>query len=234
MTERPTSQGRKENRLPPAQHGAGTISLAPGGQLLYLDVVHEPAPRLRPTAVARLGRRLDRLLSEEEVSAGVIFEGTKARNTAVLAALTNSAALSNDVERTYRTEIVDHIDDRDTSTVDDAEGLFHFINVFSVAPGRSEHMIEYFTHTIPAVRVQPGYVSTNLIVNTSGTRAVNIGQYRTRKEFIAIFRQKSVLRAFSAGPSYKVMRRALGVLPAIPRLRLYGEPVVTRGTSDAP
>lgn len=199
------------------------LVMSPSGRPLLLDVVHEPAKRLRPTAAARLEARLRRLLQAGEVAEGVVFEGTEGRNCALLGTLTGEPS-SLDASSRWRTEIVDHRDGSAYSVVNREDGLFHFINVFHIAPGRREQMIEYFAHTIPAVRVQPGYVSTNLVVNDSGTRAANVGQYERREDFVAIFRQPAVLRAFAAGTTYKVMPTVLGVLPRLPRLRLYGTP----------
>ena len=63
-------------------------------------------------------------------------------------------------------------------------------------------MIDHSTHTIPAAQVQPDYIATHLLMNADGTLAVNIGQYDTREDFLAIFRQCLVTAAFQEGPSY--------------------------------
>lgn len=199
------------------------LALDPAGDSLFLDVVHEPAKRLRPTTEQRQTRRLRGMLSSGALRNAALLLGTELRNSALLGAIGTGHGIGAD--RTYRTEVVDRLDDLTASPVDATGEVFHFVNEFTVAPGRREQMIEYFLHTIPAVRVQPGYISTNLIVNETGTRAVNIGQYETREDFVAIFRQRSVIQAFAAGPSYKVMHQPLGFLPAIPRLRLYGTPI---------
>jgi hypothetical protein len=224
FSEPEIEQPQRQRTVPiQAEGGAPGVVLEPGGVRLHLDVVHEPAKRLRPTSASRLEARLRRMLDRREAEAGAVFEGAGGRNCVLLAAIPATSP-SADPDLTYHTEVVDHRHGDPRSVVDREGGLFHFVNVFQVASGRRDQMIEYFEHTIPAVRVQPGYVSTNLIVNESGTRAVNIGQYERREDFLAIFRQVPVLRAFAAGPSYKVMPAVLGLLPRLPRLRLYGVP----------
>lgn len=210
-----------------------SLQFALGQDDIHLSVEREPARRLQATVTSRMQHRLDRLIALEELTAGCVFTGTKGRNVALLGQLSGRGGLASDSARRYTLEVVDHIDGTETMLIDPASDTFHFINVFHVAPGRRDQMIDYFTHTIPAVQVQPGYIATNLLMNADGTRAVNIGQYDTREDFLAIFRQRMVITAFQEGPSYKVMPTIAGLFPRLPRLRLYGSPTPIQGEPSA-
>jgi hypothetical protein len=72
----------------------------------------------------------------------------------------------------------------------------------------------FFEHTIRIVRVQPGYVSTNLLVSLDDRHAANIGQFKTRQDFLAMTRRPRVLMAFAQQFRRQIVRRP-------PRLRQY-------------
>lgn len=74
--------------------------------------------------------------------------------------------------------------------------------------------MHYFQRLIPIVRVQPGYVSANLLMSLDGRHAVNIGQFQTRQDFQAIFRKPRVAAGFAQG----ILR---SIVPGPPRLRQY-------------
>lgn len=218
--------------VPPPSTNA-TLEFALLQDDLHLSIEREPARRLRATVTSRMQQRLDRLIALGDLTAGCVFTGTKGRNVALLGQLGAREDLAADSARRFTLEVVDHIAGAETMLIDPASPMFHFINVFQVAPGRRDQMVDYFVHTIPAVRAQPGYIATNLLMNADGTRAVNIGQYDTREDFLAIFRQREVIAAFREGPSYKVMPTIAGLFPHLPRLRLYGTPTPVQGQAAA-
>jgi hypothetical protein len=65
-------------------------------------------------------------------------------------------------------------------------------------------------------------VSTNLLVSLDARHAVNIGQFKTRHDFLAMLRQPRVLMAFAQAFRRRVTQSVLGIIPKPPRLRQYG------------
>ncbi len=159
------------------------------------------------------------------VTAAAVLRGSRGKDVAVLtrpATPEPGAGPAVIPDNTLHTvETVDHITGRGFSVIERDSELFHFVNVFKVAPGKRNRMIEYFGHTIPYVRQQPGYVATNLLVSLDGRQAINVGQYESRADFLAIFRQPEVIGAFARGFPKRIMRPIFGWIPEPPRLRLY-------------
>lgn len=115
----------------------------------------------------------------------------------------------------YQVALVDHISGRSASLLTLSDGLFHFINVFRLTPSKRDTFVHYFERLTHLVRVQPGYVSANLLISLDGSHAANIGQFQTRQDFLqAIFRTPRVTMGFAQG----ILRR---IVPEPPRLRQY-------------
>jgi len=115
----------------------------------------------------------------------------------------------------YRIVLVDHITGQKASRLALEDGLFHFINVFRLTPCKRDDFVHYFQRLTHLVRVQPGYVSANLLMSLDGRHAANIGQFQTRQDFLqAIFRKPRVTMGFAQG----ILRR---IVPGPPRLRQY-------------
>lgn len=115
----------------------------------------------------------------------------------------------------YQIVLVDHISDQKASRLALSDGLFHFINVFGLTPSKRDDFLHYFERLTHLVRVQPGYVSANLLISLDGCHAANIGQFQTRQDFLqAIFRTPRVTMGFAQG----ILRR---LVPRPPRLRQY-------------
>jgi heme-degrading monooxygenase HmoA len=115
----------------------------------------------------------------------------------------------------YQIVLVDHITGHSASRLALSDGLFHFINVFRLTPNKRDAFVHYFEHLTHLVRVQPGYVSANLLLSLDGCHAANIGQFQTRQDFVqAIFRTPRVTMGFAQG----MLRR---LVPEPPRLRQY-------------
>jgi quinol monooxygenase YgiN len=114
----------------------------------------------------------------------------------------------------YQIALVDHITGQQASRLAMEDGLFHFINVFRLTPSKRDDFLHYFQRLTRIVRVQPGYVSANLLISLDARHAVNIGQFTTRQDFQAIFRKPRVITGFTQG----VLRR---IVPRPPRLRQY-------------
>jgi heme-degrading monooxygenase HmoA len=126
----------------------------------------------------------------------------------------------------YHVVLVDHVTGQRASRLELSDGLFHFINVFRLTPSKRDEFLHYFQHLTHLIRVQPGYVSANLLMSLDGYHAVNIGQFQTRQDFLqAIFRKPRVTMGFAQG----ILRR---IVPGPPRLRQYD--LVTVSLSHAP
>lgn len=114
----------------------------------------------------------------------------------------------------YQIVLVDHITGHPASCLDMEDGFFHFVNVFRLTPGKREDFVRYFEYLTHLVRVQPGYVSANLLISLDGCHAANIGQFQTRQDFQTIFRKPRVMMGFAQGI-------LLRIVPEPPRLRQY-------------
>jgi heme-degrading monooxygenase HmoA len=219
--------------LKPDTDASEALRFPLGSEEVFLWVEPEPARRLRASATDRMEARIRDGVRRRDLTAGTVFTGSRAASVAGVAAIDRTAAARIEPRRRFTLQVVDTADGGDSMVIDPRQGLFHFINVFTIAPDRQDQIVDYFRHTIPAVRKQPGYVATNLLVNAAGTHAVNLGQYERREDFVAIFRQSEVIRAFSQANSFRVLPRIAHLLPVLPRLRLYGVPSPIIGPSVA-
>jgi hypothetical protein len=194
-----------------------------------LDVFQVTRPHQQPALVAAMADRVRSDLRDGRIGSGAVLCGHSGKDVATVAVTTTLARSGGDRPDLYTVEIVDRLSGEKQSVIEQGSPLFHFVNVFQVASGRRGAMIDYFAHTIPYVRKQPGYVATNLLVSLDGRLAVNIGQYRTRKHFLAIFRQPDVIASFALGYPKRIMAPVAGVIPRPPRLRLYDLALVADG-----
>ena len=97
----------------------------------------------------------------------------------------------------YQLALQHHVTGQTTSRLTPDDGLFHFINVFRLAAGRSKDFLDYFQHAIPLVSASPGFASTNVFISLDERHAVNLVQFQTRQDFRAIFRRPRILLTFS-------------------------------------
>ena len=114
----------------------------------------------------------------------------------------------------YQIAVVDHITGQRTSQLALEDELFHFINVFPLRPGKRAAFLDFVARTLPIVRAQPGYISTNMLISLDERHAVNMGQFRTREHWLAMSRRPRVLLAFSQGLRRRIIKR-------LPRFRVY-------------
>jgi quinol monooxygenase YgiN len=163
-------------------------------------------------------------LVNREVHAGVITSGAVLRATGLrgkgmreLAIVTELAPGAPDHNR-YSVEIVDHVDGSDHSIIERGSPVFTYINVFAVSPGKRARMADHFARTVPHLRKQRGYVSTNVIVSADGRRVVNIGQYETRGDYLATFRRPEVIAGLAGIPGR--LKVGTGGVSRPPRIRL--------------
>lgn len=207
--------------------GAARLELTQNGACpVRLHVFQVAARQQQPSLLADAVRGMERDWVSRGIRGGAVLRGLGGKDVASIAVLSTPVP-SEPGDQTapppdlHTVEIVDRLTGERTSLIEENSRLFHFMNVFQVAPGKRDAMIKYFAHTIPYVRRQPGYVSTNLIVSLDGRQAVNVGQYETRRDFLAIFRQPDVIGAFARGFPQRLSPPLLGLLPRAPRLRLY-------------
>jgi heme-degrading monooxygenase HmoA len=210
-----------------------TLTLAPGNGLTGLSVYQVDQPHqttLVQTAEATAGHA--------ETDAGMqgcaIFRAIGKGDVAVFTQWldqssyeqTESTLLKPPKQDLYQIVLVDHITGQKASHLALSDGLFHFINVFRLTPSKRDAFVYYFEHLSSLVRVQPGYVSANLLISLDGCHAANIGQFQTRQDFLqAIFRTPRVTMGFAQG----ILRR---IVPEPPRLRQYD--LVTVSLFQAP
>lgn len=114
----------------------------------------------------------------------------------------------------YQVALLHHVTGQTTSRLAPDDGFFHFINVFHLAPGRCKDFVDYFQRSIPLVSASPGFVSTNVLISLDERHAANIGQFHTRQDFQAIFRNPRILLTFS-----EPLRRR--IILGFPRFRYY-------------
>lgn len=205
----------------PEEGDYNVLTLAAGDLLTGLSVFqidrpHQQALVNSAVAQAREGGQ------EKGIRSSAIFRGVHGTDVAVLTQWHSRRAyeqapqtlLKPPEQDLYQVALVDHITGQAASRIDIEERLFHFINVFPLAAGKHEDLLDFFERTIRIVRVQPGYVSTNLLVSLDARHAVNIGQFKTRRDFLAMARRPHVLMAFAQGLRRRIVRRP-------PRLRVY-------------
>lgn len=212
-TKRATGSSEKRNN--------NALTLVPSDLLTGLSVFQIDQPHQQTLANLAVATARE-AGSERGISSSAIFRGTSGGDVAVFTQWLNRQAydqapqmlLKPPEQDLYQITLVDHITGQGASRIAIEDGLFHFINVFNVVPGKRDDLIDFFEHTIPVVRVQPGYVSTNLLVSLDARHAVNIGQFKTRQDFLAMSRRPRVLMAFLQGLRRRIVRRP-------PRLRQY-------------
>lgn len=225
---KPDTEGRKDASSvtkraadSPEVRDSNRLTLTPGDLLTGLSVFQIDQPHQHTLADLAVVTARE-AGSEEGIRSSAIFRGTGGGDVAVFTQWLNrrtydqapQTLLKPPKQDLYQIAIVDHITGQNASHLAIEDGLFHFINVFTLAPGKRDDLIDFFEHTIRIVRVQPGYVSTNLLVSLDARHAVNIGQFKTRQDFLAMSRRPRVLMAFSQGLRRRIVRRP-------PRLRVY-------------
>lgn len=211
------TQDREAARIELTQHGLHPVRL---------HVFQLAARRQQPALLASTISTMETDWHSQRIRGGAVLRGLGGKDVASIAVLSApTASAGTDGHEPppdlYTVEIVDRLTGEKSSVIQENSPLFHFVNVFRVAPGKRDAMIRYLAHTIPYVRRQPGYVSTNLIVSLDGRLAVNVGQYETRRHFLAIFRQPEIIGAFARGFPQRLSPAMLAFLPRPPRLRLY-------------
>ncbi|HEX4207946.1 MAG TPA: antibiotic biosynthesis monooxygenase [Ktedonobacteraceae bacterium] len=199
-----SSKGRDSNRL----------TLTSGDLLTDLSVfqIDQPHQQTLLHAAVTTTREAE---SEEGIQSSAIFRGTGGGDVAIFTQWMNRRTydqapqmlLKPPEQDLYQIAIVDHITGQGASHLAIEDGLFYFINVFPLAPGKHDDLIDFFERTIRIVRVQQGYISTNLLISLDARHAVNIGQYKTRQDFLAMSRRPHVLMAFAQGFRRRIVRR---------------------------
>jgi heme-degrading monooxygenase HmoA len=199
-----------------------TLTLAPGNGLTGLSVYqvdqpHQASLLQTAEATARHAR------TDAGMQGCAIFRAICKGDVAVFTQWLNQSSyeqteptlLKPPKQDLYQIVLVDHISGQKASRLALSDGLFHFINVFRLTPSKRDDFVHYFQRLTRLVRVQPGYVSANLLMSLDGYHAANIGQFQTRQDFqAAIFRKPRVTMGFAQG----VLRR---IVPGPPRLRQY-------------
>jgi heme-degrading monooxygenase HmoA len=198
------------------------LTLAPGNGLTGLSVYQIDQPH-QATLVQTAETTARRVRTDAGMAGCAIFRAMGKGDMAVFTQWLDQS--SNEQSETtllkppkqdlYQIVLVDHITGQGASHLALSDGLFHFINVFRLTPSKCDDFVHYFEHLARLVRVQPGFVSANLLISLDGYHAANIGQFQTRQNFLqAIFRTPRVTMGFAQG----IMRR---LVPGPPRLRQY-------------
>lgn len=212
----------KNNQLLSGDEGKGhVLTLAPGHLLTGLSVYQ--VDRLHQETLVQAAEASARLASPGAGMQGcAIFRAIDKGDVAVFTQWRNQ----NSYERTeptlltppeqdlYQVVLVENISGQKASRLALEDGLFHFINVFRLSPGKRDDFVQYFEHLTHLVCVQTGFISANLLVSLDGRHAANLGQFRTHRDFQAIFRKPRVALGFAQG----ILRR---IIPEPPRLRQY-------------
>ena len=222
-SERHEDTSPKTNRVPGGfvERTSHALTLAPGERLWGLSVFQIDQPHQH--TLVQLAEATARQASAEPGMHGcAIFRAIGKGDVAVVTQWLNQSAydqaeptlLKPPEQDLYQIALVDHITGQRASRLAMEDGLFHFINVFRLLPSKRDDFVHYFQRLTHIVRAQPGYVSANLLISLDGRHAANIGQFQTRQEFQAIFRNPRVLMGFAQG----ALRR---IVPGPPRLRQY-------------
>ena len=197
------------------------LTLTPGEGLVGLSVFQIDHPHQSTlTHLATLATKDIR--GESGVTGSAIFCGTAGRDLAIFTQWMGKPTYDQAPQTLlkppepdlYQIALVDHITGHSTSQLALEEGFFHFINVFSLRPGKRAAFLDFIARTLPIVRAQPGYISTNMLISLDARHAVNIGQFQTRQQWLAMSRRPRVLLAFSQGLRRRIVKR-------LPRLRVY-------------
>lgn len=224
----PKTEGRKDASFvtkratdEPEERASDRLTLTPGDLLTGLSVfqIDQPHQHTLADLAVTTAREVG---SEEGIGSSAIFLATSGGDVAVFTQWLNRSAyeqaeptlLKPPEQDLYQIALVDHISGQGASHLAIEDGLFHFINVFTLVPGKREDLIDFFERTIRIVRMQPGYVSTNLLVSLDARHAVNIGQFKTRQDWMAMARRPRVILAFAQGLRRRIVQRP-------PRLRVY-------------
>ncbi len=197
------------------------LTLTPGDQLMGLgifqiDQAHQQTLVQLAETTAKEGE------PEEGIRGSAIF---RSMNTGDVAVLTQwmDRSLYEQAPQTllkpiegdlYQVALLHHVTGQTTSRLAPDDGFFHFINVFHLAPGRRKDFIDYFQRSIPLVSASPGFVSTHVLISLDERYAANIGQFKTRQAFQAIFRNPRILLTFSEPLRRRIIR-------GFPRFRYY-------------
>jgi hypothetical protein len=205
----------------PEERDRNTLTLTPGNLLTGLSVFQIDQPHQHTLAQGAIATARE-AGSEEGRRSSAIFGGIAGRDVAIFTQWVSREAYDQAPQTLvkpqkpdlYQIALVDHISGQGASHLAIEDGLFHFINVFTLAPGKRDDLMDFFERSIRIVRVQPGYVSTNLLVSLDDCHAANIGQFKTRQDFLAMLRRPRVLLALA-----QVLRRQIVRRP--PRLRQY-------------
>lgn len=197
------------------------LTLTPGEGLVGLSVFQIDQPHQSTlTNLATLATKDIRL--ESGIYGSAIFRGAAGRDLAIFTQWMGKSAydqapqtlLKPPAQDLYQIAVVDHMTGQGTSQLALEDGFFHFINVFPLRPGKRAAFIDFVARTLPIVRAQPGYISTNMLISLDEHHAVNIGQFRTRQDWLAMSRSPRVLLAFSQALRRRIVKR-------IPRFRVY-------------
>jgi heme-degrading monooxygenase HmoA len=197
------------------------LTLAPGNVLTGLSVFQVDQPH-QSTLVQTAEATARQASTDAGLQGCAIFRAIGKGDVAVFTQWLNQSSydqteptlLKPPKQDLYQIVLVDHITGQKASRLGLEDGLFHFINVFRLTPSKRDDFVHYFERLTRLVRVQPGYVSANLLMSLDGYHAVNIGQFQTRQDFQAIFRKPRVTMGFAQG----ILRR---IVPGPPRLRQY-------------
>ena len=197
------------------------LTLAPGNVLTGLSVFQIDQPH-QTTLVQTAEATARHARTDAGMQGCAIFRAIGQGDVAVFTQWLNQSSydqteptlLKPPKQDLYQIVLVDHITGQKASRLALEDGLFHFINVFRLTPSKRDDFVHYFQRLTRLVRVQPGYVSANLLISLDGYHAVNIGQFQTRQDFQAIFRKPRIIMGFAQG----VLRR---IVPGAPRLRQY-------------
>jgi len=210
------------------ERNRNTLQLTPGDLLTGLSIFQIDQPHQQTLAHLAVAQARE-IGSDPGLRSSAIFRATSGGDVAVFTQWTDRSTydqasqtlLKPSEQELYQVVVVDHITGQCTSQLAIEDGLFHFINVFHLAPGRRDNFVDYFKRIIPVVRVQPGFVSTNLLVSLDDCHAANIGQFKSRRDFLTALRQPRVIMAFAQGFRRRLLYSTLGIIPRSPRLRLY-------------
>ena len=197
------------------------LTLAPGNVLMGLSVFQVDQPH-QTTLVQTAEVTARHARTDAGMQGSAIFRAIGKGDVAVFTQWLNQSSydqteptlLKPPKQDLYQIVLVDHITGQKASRLALEDGLFHFINVFRLTPGKRDDFVHYFQRLTHLVRMQPGYVSANLLMSLDGCHAANIGQFQTRQDFQAIFRKPRVTMGFAQG----ILRR---IIPRPPRLRQY-------------
>lgn len=197
------------------------LTLAPGNVLTGLSIYQIDQPH-QATLVQTAEATARHAETDAAIQGIAIFRAIGKGDVAVFTQWLNQNAydqatptlLKPPKQDLYQIVLVEHITGQKASHLVLSDGLFHFINVFRLTPSKRDDFVHYFESLTRLVRVQPGFVSANLLMSLDGYHAVNIGQFQTRQDFQAIFRKPRVAMGFAQGI-------LLRIVPGPPRLRQY-------------